>query len=1400
MRLLYLLVLLLLFRIRLFSTFSCPEPIGIRPKYCRKECITDDDCKKHKRCMCDGECGLSCVNPGSTCHPLADIENGYIRAVGESRFGSNVEYVCNAGFVLIGPSQRRCQGNREWSGTQPSCRLQIKCGPPPEIPYAVHDGTSFSGEYDLEEEVSYSCLPGYYKLSAKGLTLAKCLLNRKNVAQWFGPNLKCKGKETRKGSPELKWCYLARSCPDPGKPNNGIRDGDMFEYPHTVVFHCDPGFLLLGPSTRKCESTGDWSGEAPICQATECPRPPDPLHGRVLGTSLTYQSIVTYSCKEGYRLVGQVQRICLAEGTWAGTEPKCEEIRCPNLPPLKNGYIEGGETYYGATATFRCLEAMSHEGATMAKCMESGQWSHPLPKCLGSCRIPRIENGHIIGKVENQLIASGATVELMCNERHEANMRTLMQCHNGSWSHVPICSPLNCHEWPPRVAHARVLFSKSSHGAVAKYECNRGYYPNKEQKTIKCLFGRWAREGAPLKCLPTWCHHPSRTFGTLVGGQILLEGQMGAYEFAKYIQKVEEGRSIVFQCHKGNYLIDCEIRPKAISGVIQNFFAGAPKASCVNGTWMPKVRPKCVSQTHPMIEGRIMWDRRRREIEDVLKNNSLSRENADSEAVSNCPPIISSINRVVVVHKDNDITIICREGFEFPFELMDGRSMCVNGTWAPSLAECVPKSCRIPARLHVFFLKRHTSQILQSGDIIEDGMSATMICLKGFHLQGNGVLKCHRGITTDQLGHCVPYECPLPSLSIGKFYPAVKTLADGQKAMVLCSSRNITITCHHGIISPNPKCVENGKVTWRYSDCIVYFTCILRREEHKAVNNTVAGLNKNTVNRKLLCGTTFCVAPRGTTPALIYSIVHGQRVKLDRYQSSYPNGTFFQYKCVNEFEEASGIECVNGVWMSNLLPCGKFNLFFIMQCIHGVKVGCVIGDRANNHMELKCRRGKWSKRNRINCDIRKISSFIEVNLVQLNSRTLVYHVENKEFVLFNQFFEEGSHLKVRCVNVGTDRLKGSSELFCRDGAWSHPTPYCVPLDPLNRNNDSPPIVINVLKGAYTYSPIGELIIARSGTVTLSCVTPKSKGKLTVTIAQPEDSGLLHCILPNGKRNTIRLRVEDRSCPPQRNSSHLSVYLTKRSLFIGTMAQFSCPVGYKPLGYTTAICEEDGAWSHSPPACHGLNCVSILNLLSPKGIRTSRYFSILAIQCPPLPVDGRSMFVSVSSYRFGGIAQFQCAKGFTLIGSEYIHCTSDSTWSEKVPVCTVVKCNRLDLPPNVFTLSPMKDHYYRGDVILLGCFPNHILTGGDFVVCQTNGEWTDFITKCEPFCRHPGLPLHGASTSSPKDYYLVGQKIVFYCPLHEYKLNSDNVLTCIGPGQWSRKLPLCLLDKRSSSAQ
>ena len=49
----------------------------------------------------------------------------------------------------------------------------------------------------------------------------------------------------------------------------------------------------------------------------------DPTNGLVAVTDTIFNSTATYSCNNGYNLVGDTTRTCLASGSWSDTAPTC---------------------------------------------------------------------------------------------------------------------------------------------------------------------------------------------------------------------------------------------------------------------------------------------------------------------------------------------------------------------------------------------------------------------------------------------------------------------------------------------------------------------------------------------------------------------------------------------------------------------------------------------------------------------------------------------------------------------------------------------------------------------------------------------------------------------------------------------------------------------------------------------------------------------------------------------------------------------------------------------------------------------------------------------------------------------------------------------------------------------
>jgi hypothetical protein len=61
-----------------------------------------------------------------------------------------------------------------------------------------------------------------------------------------------------------------------------------------------------------------------ILEAVQCSIPEDPVNGRALYTSVSYDSIVRYECRYGYKLHGLSNRTCSSNKQWSGESPKCE--------------------------------------------------------------------------------------------------------------------------------------------------------------------------------------------------------------------------------------------------------------------------------------------------------------------------------------------------------------------------------------------------------------------------------------------------------------------------------------------------------------------------------------------------------------------------------------------------------------------------------------------------------------------------------------------------------------------------------------------------------------------------------------------------------------------------------------------------------------------------------------------------------------------------------------------------------------------------------------------------------------------------------------------------------------------------------------------------------------------
>ena len=101
------------------TNVTCPRrhetPAAVLGEECTPSCTSNSDCEPTEICTCDGDCGLSCVDPGKCRYLPAAPRNGMVIGSKTEEEGMRAVFLCDDGFQLAeGPEWKTCV-NGEWS-------------------------------------------------------------------------------------------------------------------------------------------------------------------------------------------------------------------------------------------------------------------------------------------------------------------------------------------------------------------------------------------------------------------------------------------------------------------------------------------------------------------------------------------------------------------------------------------------------------------------------------------------------------------------------------------------------------------------------------------------------------------------------------------------------------------------------------------------------------------------------------------------------------------------------------------------------------------------------------------------------------------------------------------------------------------------------------------------------------------------------------------------------------------------------------------------------------------------------------------------------------------------------------------------------------------------------------
>ncbi|NXJ67175.1 C4BPA protein, partial [Rostratula benghalensis] len=322
-----------------------------------------------------------------------------------------------------------------------------------------------------------------------------------------------------------------------------------------------------------------------------CGQPDIPNGNFEYSTDLQFGATITFTCNEGYRLIGESSSQCVLQGNdvyWDHI-PSCEIIPCPSPPEIENGQIIHKHTDYvfGMAAIYSCNAKFVLIGDDTIHCTTEnnleGKWSGPPPECrVVRCENPEVKNGKKLSGFGTEYTYKN-TVTFGCDPGHVLKGSSIVTCEaDSTWKPpLPTCDPIYCGP-APRFPYAELtgaVAESSPVGTKLTYTCKPGYAAAKGKSPVVTCQSDSTWSADTDFCTRQQCPPPRIENGYVIADNFLFETTVRfschpGYELKKSSAKcVVSGNGVAWDtappyCEKRQHPDGlCEDPPTIVNGV-----------------------------------------------------------------------------------------------------------------------------------------------------------------------------------------------------------------------------------------------------------------------------------------------------------------------------------------------------------------------------------------------------------------------------------------------------------------------------------------------------------------------------------------------------------------------------------------------------------------------------------------------------------------------------------------------------------------------------------------------------------------------------------------------------------------------------------------------------------------